>query len=508
MLERIAVALLLGAYAAGLIYEASVTGITVDEPSHLVSAHLYWQGRDTLKPRDMPPAIKIAGGWVPGLLTLPKPEDDANAWQVQHEWWVANAWLARMPNQTIQRLIFWSRLPLLLFPLATAALLWWWGRELFSPITGLTLAALYALEPTALGHGALFKNDHASACGLLLFAWRAWRLWQTPTTPNVLWLTLALVAAILSKLSLLVLVPVALVLVLWRTRRPGAAFTLFALGYLLTLAACQFELDRVWWMPKLYVDGVTAISDSNASPNAVWFWGQIRPTGDWRYFLGAAVVKSPLALLALLALALPRIRNPFVWIPGLAYLALASATSLHFGFRLALPCLPFAILACGYAPAWARYTALPVIAFTTLTNFPLGLSYFNAIGGPPEKAWFYLADSNIDWGQDLPRLGEVARREQIQWIQTYYFGNDLPRRYLREDKYKTLAPPWDPQYAEGEILEPQPGLYAVSANMLTGHFFAPKYRNYFVRFRAMKPYAIAGGGIYVYLVDMKQRERP
>jgi len=499
--ERLAIAALLLAYGAALVHEARVTGITADEPSHLISAHFYWQGRDVLKPRDMPPAIKIVGGWVPGLLTLPDPAADAAAWATQHEWMIANAWLARMPNETIDRLIFYSRLPLLLFPLLTVLLLWWFARELFTPAAALTLAASYALEPTALGHGCLFKNDHASAFGLLLFAHRAFRLWTTPSLRNTILLALALTLAILTKLSLLVLIPVAAALVLWRTRRPLPLFALLALTYALTLAACQFELDRAWWMPKLYVDGVTAIADSNSTPNAIWFWGAHHPGGHRLYFLGAALVKSPLALLLVLLVALPRVRSPFIFVPGLAYLALASATSLHFGFRLALPCLPFAVLACGYAPAWLRTAALPALAFATLANYPLGLSYFNPLAGPPHKAWYYLADSNIDWGQDLPRLGQLAHRLQFQWLSTYYFGNDLPRRYLPEGKFQTLAPPWDPQYAQGNRLTPPPGLYAVSANMLTGHFFAPQYRNYFAAFRNLEPYAIAGGGIYVYLIN-------
>jgi hypothetical protein len=496
--DRAAFAILLLLYTAALVYEASVTGITADEPSHLLSAHFYWQGHDTLAPRDMPPAIKIVGGWVPQFFNLPDPAGDAAAWATQHEWFVMNGIIKRMPGKLLGDLFFWSRLPLLIFPLLTVTLLWHWGRELFTPWTALTLAALYALEPTALGHGCLFKNDHASALGLLAFAWRASHWWRSPTWPNALYLSLAVAFAILTKLSLLVLIPLGFAL-LWK--RPLAAFALLPIVYAITLAACQFELDRTWWMPKPYVDGVTAIVNSNATPNAVWFWGQHRPGGDWRYFLGAALVKSPLPLLALLALAAARVRSPFLWAPGLGYLALASATSLHFGFRLVLPCLPFAVLACGYAPAIARYAALPALALITALNFPLGLSYFNLIGGPPEKAWFYLADSNIDWGQDLPSLATVARRAQIQWISTYYFGNDQPRRFLAPGKFEVVAPPWSPQFAKGNVLEPAPGLYAVSANMLTGHFFAPAYRDYFRRFRERKPYAVAGGGIFLYLIE-------
>ena len=51
--------LLLAALAAGLVVRAWRLGITVDEPSHLLSANLYWQGEDRLKPRDMPPLKRV-----------------------------------------------------------------------------------------------------------------------------------------------------------------------------------------------------------------------------------------------------------------------------------------------------------------------------------------------------------------------------------------------------------------------------------------------------------------
>jgi len=492
------------AYVAALVHQARVTGLTVDEPSHLVSAHLYWQGRDVLKPRDMPPAIKIAGGWVAGLLHLPPPDADPLAWQSQHEWVVASAWLGRLTPAQVQDLVFFSRLPLLLFPLATAALLWWWARQLFTPMVGLLCAVLFACEPTALGHGALFKNDHAATFGLLLAAYRAWTFWRTPTLAQSFWLALAVALAALAKLSMLVWIPLALVLVIVRSRAAGPPLLLLATVYVVLVAACQFHVDRAtWMMPQLYVDGVEAIADSNATPNAIWFWGERRAGGDWRYFLGALAVKAPLLLLACLLAALPRLRQPFLIVPGLLYFVLASASSMQFGFRLILPCLPFAILACGYAPALFRAAALGGTVFAAAACYPYGLSYFNALAGPPQNALHYLADSNIDWGQGLPALGQFTRDAQVQWITTYYFGNDHPRRFLVPGKFNVAPPPWEAAYAQGEFLEPAPGLYAISANMLTGQFFAPQYRRYFRRFRQMQPYAVVNGGsIFIYLVDM------
>ncbi|MDP2996932.1 MAG: hypothetical protein Q8N47_05545, partial [Bryobacterales bacterium] len=65
--EVLVLACILTAHLAALVYLAWHTGVTVDEPSHQESSYFYWHGKDELKPRDMPPLIKIVGGWEPRL---------------------------------------------------------------------------------------------------------------------------------------------------------------------------------------------------------------------------------------------------------------------------------------------------------------------------------------------------------------------------------------------------------------------------------------------------------
>ena len=126
--EKVLAASILAVLAAALAHEAWRTGVTVDEPAHLVSSYLYWGGADNLQPGDMPPLIKIAGGWVPRLMGMPLPRDLGAPGETRHEWVVAQRMMERLEGA--QRVFFWSRLPLLVFPLATALLLWWWGRQL------------------------------------------------------------------------------------------------------------------------------------------------------------------------------------------------------------------------------------------------------------------------------------------------------------------------------------------------------------------------------------------
>ncbi len=93
--ERIALGLLLVLSCALMAYLCWRTGVTVDEPGHLVGGRLYWEGADTLKPGDMPPLIKIVGGWAPYLFDLPLPDDLGHVGDKRREWEVALAMLER-----------------------------------------------------------------------------------------------------------------------------------------------------------------------------------------------------------------------------------------------------------------------------------------------------------------------------------------------------------------------------------------------------------------------------
>jgi hypothetical protein len=133
-------AVLLAGLFAVLASLAWTTGVTVDEPAHLLSAHLYWLGRDNLEPGDVPPLIKLAGGWVSHLTGLPVPYDRRELWERRPEWDLAQAMMERMQLPQLQRIFFYSRLPLTVFPVLTCAVLWWWARQLYSPKTAIWLA--------------------------------------------------------------------------------------------------------------------------------------------------------------------------------------------------------------------------------------------------------------------------------------------------------------------------------------------------------------------------------
>ncbi|HYM10420.1 MAG TPA: hypothetical protein VEU62_06800, partial [Bryobacterales bacterium] len=59
-------------------------------------------------------------------------------------------------------------------------------------------------------------------------------------------------------------------------------------------------------------------------------------------------------------------------------------------------------------------------AAESIVAHPDYLAYFNEIARGREVR--FLADSNLDWGQDLARLGRYMRERHIESVQLSYFG--------------------------------------------------------------------------------------
>ncbi|MEZ5400532.1 MAG: glycosyltransferase family 39 protein [Bryobacteraceae bacterium] len=552
-LAVVALGVILVIQATALAWQAWAVGVTVDEPSHLLSATLYWRGADNLLPRDMPPAIKIVGGWVPNMLGAPIPFDSPS-FERRNEWESALAMMSRMKPERVQRVFFWSRLPLIVFPLMASLVLFLWIREVLGPWPAAAAALLFAFGPTSMAHGSLFKNDQAAAFGYLLFWWRAWKYWLAPAPRNLAWLTAGVAAGVMAKLSMLLLVaaaPVVIAAVAWRQRRPrllAHAAALLLAVYGAALATSWFEIRRLHrdevqavradprnpaWLragaslfrvipaPKLYWDGVVSLAASQADGNPVYLLGKREPRGSPYYFLVASAVKftAGLQLLTLTgamvaAWMLRRGRIPpslavFLIVPPLLYVGLASTASMQLGVRLILPAVPFAafVAAFVFAPGgwrWRPYLSafggllLALVAAQSARYYPHGMSFFNVWAGGSENGLRYLADSNIDWGQDLPSLAEWVRANHVDHIRLFYFGNDTPWRFFSDETIERLAPPWGPDLVKSNPYRPEPGYYAVSATLLPGHFFAAAYRDYFKAFREATPIARAGHSIFIY----------
>jgi len=534
---------MLALQAGLLVWQAHHAGITVDEPAHLVSSYLYWQGRDILLPRDMPPLIKAAAGAVPtsAELGFNPLEIRPGEW----EWDFANRVMHRDNPQWIGPLFARARLPLILFPLLTSLLIFLWARVHLGSISALAAVFLFAFDPTSLGHGSLIKNDHAATCTGFLFSLAASRYSARPSTGNLGLLSGAVWLAVSAKLSLLICFPAAIAVIAFSLRSwllvPHALLltvTLYA-GMcaaswfdLVPLTPVEFQESSVanlasrfsqllkplfteMPVPRLYWNGINALLYWNADAgNPIYFLGQHVPQGSVWYFVVCILVKVSEGFLALFAAglagacALGRRKACFLLLPAAIYFGAASSTAMQLGIRLILPVLPFAALIAASVfsrplPAWGRNLAVAALAAAGLSSafsFPHGIGYFNQASGGNTQALGYLADSNLDWGQDLPALREWMDQAAPPKIKLYYFGNDNPFRFFNDDEIEPMAPPWGPDLVSSDRLAPAPGYYVISANLLPGHAFAPQFKDYFTAFRKRTPLAIAGSSLYIFRI--------
>jgi hypothetical protein len=118
--------------------------------------------------------------------------------------------------------------------------------------------------------------------------------------------------------------------------------------------------------------------------------------------------------------------------------------------------------------ATATLAALAWHVAESISIRPDYLAYFNQLAGGPSEAYKHLADSSLDWGQDLPALKQWLDREGLQQpgagnVYLSYFGTARP------DYYRIKAIPLAGFIDRRPPQPPDPlggGVYCISATVL------------------------------------------
>ena len=181
--------------------------------------------------------------------------------------------------------------------------------------------------------------------------------------------------------------------------------------------------------------------------------GEFSKTGWWYYYPVAFALKTTIPALLLIAGSFFLFRKWFPVIALLTFVALflliAARGELALGIRYVLPIYPFLYAAAGVlcggrlqpageprrADARRHTEALFAILLSwhvaeNAIAYPSYLSYFNEFIGSRRSADRFLIDSNLDWGQDLRRLGVWCRENNVNAIALQYFGGGDPAHDL------------------------------------------------------------------------------
>ncbi len=193
---------------------------TFDEIAHLTAGCSYWRCQDY---RLQPENGNLPQRWAALPFAFDTavrfPRLDQAMWRESFVWGIGHQFLYQSGNDAAS-LLWRGRAMIALFSVALGALVYAWSRRLFGPSGGLVSVLLYTFCPTMLAHGARATSDMAAGLLLLSASWTWWRLLHRVTPASVLLSGLACGLLCVAKMSAVLLLPMAALMVvvrLWST---------------------------------------------------------------------------------------------------------------------------------------------------------------------------------------------------------------------------------------------------------------------------------------------------
>ncbi|MER6028910.1 phospholipid carrier-dependent glycosyltransferase [Streptomyces sp. NPDC001851] len=187
--------------AAAMVTTAVQQTPTIDEPVYVATATDYLREHRIRYNPEHPPLGKLL---IAAGVAVADPRYDPSYPGTQGD--VGRHLLYESGNDP-WRLMFWSRLPVIVLTLLFGLVAFAFARELTGTAGGLVALALYAFSPDLIAHGSLATLDVPMAGFVLTSAWLVWRARRRPL-PYLPLAGAALGAAVATKMSALPAVPV------------------------------------------------------------------------------------------------------------------------------------------------------------------------------------------------------------------------------------------------------------------------------------------------------------
>jgi hypothetical protein len=525
--------LLVAAYAAQCIAFVAANGQTYDEGITLASGYrLLRDHRDDVN-TEHPPLAKVIAALPVWLLESPRL--DVEAWAARGESGFA---LGRdflydggVPHR---RLLTLGRAPMVALSIGLVVLVGLWAHRLWGVRAGLLALGLAAFDPNLVAHGSLIGHDAPLALFATCSFFGAGEFFKTR---RILWLAATGAAtglAVVTKYSgLVVLAAVCVAFVThalqsgqmpgWWVRPLGTTSRLRAglgaAGNLVLLVGVSLVFVRVASGPSGYAGYIAGLRSQlvhQANGHPAYLLGEVSRSGWIGYFPVALAVKVPPLTLLLFGASLALAKKGAPLLSGIAcgvapllvLFVTLLAVRADIGVRYALPLLPLLIVVAARAatvptPGWLGIGFMLAVAhhvFACVRIAPHDLAFFSDVVGGPSRGNRYLADSNLDWGQDIQSLGMwLAEREPPLRMYLAYFGTALPEaygvRYRPAPNSCLHAAPWGGPPGSSDRTSGRE-LFAVSVMNLQGVFFDDPSAYRWLETR--RPIALLGYSIAVY----------
>ncbi len=549
--------------AANMLTVLPRKSITNDELYHIPAGYYHLVAGFHQFNNEHPPLAKMWSA-LP-LLFIQPTEPSAPKRTDEHNLFLTWGYLSRFwsdNKEGFRAIFFWTRVFMILVAVALGAAIFFYARRLFGARAALFAVALFALEPTILAHGRIVHTDIPAALVYLLFfvALDAY-FRRGRKLKGALLVGLALGAALVTKFSMIVLAmvlgAVALLGFAFATRfgeRRGRVALHAGMAFLVALfvinATYYFKRPPVtppdvewvktqspenfnalmktfrtgsYVLPTYFMFGFYNVALHNRHGHPSSLLGMYSKEGWWYYFPVAFALKTTLPFLILTLAALGwgawrlfarrDLRFLAVLAPLAVYLALSMSGRINIGIRHLLPAFPFLFIAAGalldrllsVKRARAGMIALVVLMFgwTTLSvwrAYPDYVPYMNELASKHPR-WWYLSDSNVEWGDDAQELSAYLRARGETDVRGALSGG-WGTLTLYGIAYHEVFP------KPGRVI-PETRYIAIGASFLNGstnavtpeggrHLTEEERVNYLAEYRTRQPEAVFGGTIYLY----------
>ena len=456
--------LLLAVFAARLLHTAQEKSFTVDEPHYVGTALYLWETGDYHYWRStrLHPPLTFHLSGLP-LLAMDLGDVPSSPDLGLH--------LLERDGSFLERLRLWTRIPFILLTCWGAILAFCWAREAAGDGAALLAAFLFSFSPTLLANGGVVHSDITVTVFFLQTLYALFRFCGKPTVGRMVLVGVSLGLALISKHSALILLPVLAVLLGalalgWlpaggEAPRAGASGRLarsgWAVGVFLTISILAIGVLWVGYggsfalvenggrrLPA-YVQSMLFFEAANDLGRTAFLFGEYSRDGWWYFFPVAFSIKTPLGVIALIALAAIApwrrvgLAEVVLLVPMLSFAFVACFLwKVPMGVRYILPVIPLlliwvAIRLAKQLDSWRRWPIAAGCLWLTVASLwihPHYLAYFNELVGGPRQGYRYLVGSDLDWGQDLGTLARYIETNDISpplWLA--YFGLERPRHY-------------------------------------------------------------------------------
>lgn len=291
-------------------------------------------------------------------------------------------------------------------------------------------------------------------------------------------------------------------------------------------------------VPTYFLFGIYTVAMHNQDGHSAALLGMYSTQGWWYYFPVAFALKTTLPFLLLSVAAL----GWAVWrlagkregrwlallVPFAAYLALAMTSHINIGIRHVLPAFPFLFIlggasldrllrsfprrdkprrarAAGVAAVPSLATLAVALAFCWMgleaaRAYPDYMPYMNQLARQHPR-WWYLSDSNIEWGDDVRDLAHYLRARGETSVRAALSGGWGTLEHYGVEYLDAAAPP--------AARPPETPYIAIGASFLNGSTVPgaggsgdpaaqQQRRNLFAEYRGRAPEALFGDSIYLY----------